>query len=77
MVSCLNRQNAQWADCRFWTAYGETGLVSLDLGRALNRAQNIRQIADYTGDVIEPEDVTQLLRQASEFVILLKTRFLL
>jgi uncharacterized protein (UPF0332 family) len=49
----------------------------LDLGRALNRAQNIRQIADYTGDVIEPEDVTQLLRQASEFVILLKTRFLL
>jgi uncharacterized protein (UPF0332 family) len=53
----------------------KSGLVSLDLGRALNRAQNIRQIADYTGDVIEPEDVAQLLQQASEFVVLLKTRF--
>jgi uncharacterized protein (UPF0332 family) len=55
----------------------KTGLVSVDLGRALNRAQNIRQIADYTGDVIEPEDVAQLLQQASEFVVLLKTKFVL
>jgi uncharacterized protein (UPF0332 family) len=50
----------------------KTGLVSVDLGRALNRAQNIRQIADYTGDVIEPEDVLALLQQASEFVQALK-----
>ncbi len=50
----------------------KTGLVSIDLGRALNRAQNIRQIADYTGDVIEPEDVLALLQQASEFVQALK-----
>jgi uncharacterized protein (UPF0332 family) len=50
----------------------KTGLVSVDLGRALNRAQNIRQIADYTGDVIEPEDVLTLLQQASEFVQALK-----
>jgi uncharacterized protein (UPF0332 family) len=50
----------------------KTGLVSVDLGRALNRAQNIRQIADYTGDVIEPEDVLALLQQASEFVQTLK-----
>jgi uncharacterized protein (UPF0332 family) len=55
----------------------KTGLVSVDLGRALNRAQNIRQIADYTGDVIEPENVVQLLQQASEFVFLLKTKFVL
>ena len=50
----------------------KTGLVSVELGRALNRAQNIRQIADYTGDVIEPEDVLALLQQASEFVQALK-----
>ncbi len=50
----------------------KTGLVSVDLGRALNRAQNIRQIADYTGDEIEPEDVLALLQQASEFVQTLK-----
>jgi uncharacterized protein (UPF0332 family) len=50
----------------------KTGLVSVELGRALNRAQNIRQIADYTGDVIEPEDVLALLQQASEFVQTLK-----
>jgi uncharacterized protein (UPF0332 family) len=50
----------------------KTGLVSVDLGRALNRAQNIRQIADYTGDVIESEDVLVLLQQAREFVQALK-----
>jgi uncharacterized protein (UPF0332 family) len=43
----------------------KTGLVSVELGRALNRAQNIRQIADYTGDVIELADVLALLQQAS------------
>jgi uncharacterized protein (UPF0332 family) len=50
----------------------KTGLVSVDLGCALNRAQNIRQIADYTGDVIESEDVLVLLQQAREFVQALK-----
>jgi uncharacterized protein (UPF0332 family) len=55
----------------------KTGLVSIELGRALNRAQSIRQIADYTGDMIEPEDVDKLLTQACEFVFLLKTRWVM
>lgn len=53
----------------------KTGLVAVDFGRALNRAQNIRQIADYTGDLIEPEDMAQLLRQPAEFVHLMKVQF--
>ena len=62
------------------TAFGlhmvKTGLVTVDLGRALNRAQNIRQIADYTGDLIEPDDVTKLLGQAEEFVLVMQAKLI-
>lgn len=54
----------------------KTGLVTVDLGRALNRAQDIRQIADYTGDLIEPEDVNKLVLQADSFVQLMKQEFI-
>ena len=46
----------------------KTGLVPLELGRAFNRAQNIRQVADYTGDLIAPDDVAWLVQQADGFV---------
>lgn len=46
----------------------KTGLVPVELGRAFNRAQNIRQVADYTGDLIAPDDVAWLVQQADGFV---------
>lgn len=58
------------------TAFGlhlvKTGLVPIELGRAFNRAQNIRQVADYTGDLIAPNDVDLLVKQAVGFVRALK-----
>ncbi len=50
----------------------KTGLVPVELGRAFNRAQNIRQVADYTGDLIAPGDVEWLVQQADGFVQTMK-----
>ena len=46
----------------------KTGLVPAEFGRAFNRAHDIRQVADYTGDLIESDQVDSLIKQASEFV---------
>jgi uncharacterized protein (UPF0332 family) len=46
----------------------KTGLVPAEFGRAFNRAHDIRQVADYTGDLIEADQVDSLITQASEFV---------
>lgn len=53
----------------------KTGLVPVEFGRAFNRAHDIRQVADYTGDQIESEDVDWLLQQAATFVELIKVDF--
>jgi uncharacterized protein (UPF0332 family) len=35
----------------------KAGLVPAEFGRAFNRAHDIRQVADYTGDLIEADQV--------------------
>lgn len=46
----------------------KTGRVSVDFGRALNRVEEIRLIADYKGDPIELEQATWAVKQAEAFV---------
>jgi uncharacterized protein (UPF0332 family) len=46
----------------------KSGQLSADLGRALSRAHEIRLLADYTGDPIEPDIAAKLVQQATEFV---------
>lgn len=46
----------------------KTGLVPAEFGRAFNRAHDIRQVADYTGDLIDADQLDSLITQASEFV---------
>jgi len=46
----------------------KTGKVPAEFGRAFNRAHDIRQVADYTGDLIELSQVEILIKQASDFV---------
>lgn len=55
----------------------KTGFVPVEFGRAFNRAHDIRQVADYTGDLIESADVDWLLQQAAAFVALIKVNFVL
>ena len=51
----------------------KTGLIPVECGRAFNRAHDIRQTADYTGDLIEPADIECLIQQSIKFVGLIKT----
>ena len=55
----------------------KTGRVPVDLGRALNRAQEIRLIADYKGNTVEPEQAAWAVEQAAGFVQVMQTKFML
>lgn len=44
------------------------GRLPRELGRMLNRAEEIRLLADCTGGSVEPEDAGGLLSQAEAFV---------
>lgn len=46
----------------------KTGRVSIELGRALNRAEEIRRVADYRGDSVGNDDAAWAVDQAFAFV---------
>ena len=46
----------------------KTGKVSIELGRALNKVEDLRLIADYKGDVIEKDIATWAVNEANAFV---------
>ncbi|HRX60674.1 MAG TPA: HEPN domain-containing protein [Candidatus Competibacter sp.] len=54
------------------TAFGKhlikTGLMTPELGRVLNQVEQIRLLADYTGEEIEPDKAAWAVEQASVFV---------
>ena len=49
----------------------KTGKVPVEMGRLLNRAHEIRLVADYTGDCMEPAEAAGLVAQADTFVALM------
>lgn len=44
------------------------GQLSKELGRMLNRAEDVRLLADYTGDSVEPKEARELASLAEVFV---------
>ena len=46
----------------------KTGILPADLGRALNRVERIRLLADYTGEAIDQDRATWAVDQAAAFV---------
>ena len=44
------------------------GRLPKELGRMLNRAEEVRLLADYTGGAVEKQDARELLSQAEAFV---------
>lgn len=54
----------------------KSGQVSKDMGRLLNRAHEIRQIADYKGDSVEPADAQEMVEQAETFVAAMRAEFM-
>lgn len=51
------------------------GSVPVELGRALNRVEEIRLVADYKGDPIEIERAEWAVQQAEEFVSAMRSIF--
>lgn len=51
------------------------GRVSIELGRALNRVEEIRLVADYKGDPVEIERAQWAVQQAEEFVAVMRATF--
>jgi len=49
--------------------------VSIDLGKSLNKVEDLRLMADYKGDSVELEDASWAVEQANIFVIELITKF--
>jgi uncharacterized protein (UPF0332 family) len=54
----------------------KTGRVSIDLGRTLNRVEEIRLVADYKGDSVDHEHAAWAVRQAENFVQTMQREFL-
>ena len=46
----------------------KTGLVPIELGKTLNKAENLRLIADYKGDPIDHEHAEWVVKQAATFL---------
>nr|VFJ47590.1 MAG: Uncharacterized protein, contains HEPN domain, UPF0332 family [Candidatus Kentron sp. DK] len=44
------------------------GHVSAEMGRLLNRAQECRLVADYSGDLLEENDAAQVIGNAQRFI---------
>lgn len=54
----------------------KTGLFPVELGRAFNRIEDLRLIADYKGDPIAQEEALWALQHAQSFVAEVETRFM-
>ncbi len=56
----------------FIAAFGQdmvrTGRIGVETGRLLNRAHEIRLVADYRGDAVTHEDATAIVAQTANFV---------
>lgn len=54
----------------------KNGPVSKEVGRLLNRAHEIRLVADYNGDSVEPADAQEIVEQAETFVAAMRAEFM-
>jgi len=54
----------------------KNGPVLKEVGRLLNRAHEIRLVADYKGDSVEPADAKELVEQAETFVAAMRAEFM-
>lgn len=53
----------------------KSGLVQREWGRTLNRAQEIRQVADYTGESVDLTLATWVVEQSRLFIEEMRTAF--
>ena len=51
------------------------GLIDIELGKALNKVEDLRLIADYKGDAITLEDAGWAVEQGETFFAAVRSRF--
>ncbi len=51
------------------------GLIDLEFGKALNKVEDLRLIADYKGDAITLDEAGWAVEQAELFVAAVRSRF--
>lgn len=60
-------------------AFGQSlvqpGILPVDLGRALNRIERARLLADYTGEETDADTARQAIDEAARFILAIRTRF--
>lgn len=54
----------------------KNGPISKEVGRLLNRAHEIRLVADYNGNSVESDDAREMVKQAEIFVSVMRTEFM-
>ena len=54
----------------------KTGAFPIELGRALNRVEDLRLVADYKGDSISAEEAQWAVQQAQAFLEQVNQRFM-
>ncbi|MGQ0711167.1 MAG: HEPN domain-containing protein [Rhodoferax sp.] len=54
----------------------KNGPVPKEVGRLLNRAHEIRLVADYNGDSVDSTDAQEMVHQALAFVAAMRSEFL-
>ena len=54
----------------------KNGPVSKEVGRLLNRAHEIRLVADYNADSVGPAEAREMVEQAETFVAAMRTQFM-
>lgn len=52
----------------FSLRFVKDGPIPKEIGRLLKRAEEIRLVADYTGDEVDMESATEIVSQAGEFL---------
>ena len=53
-----------------------TGQLAAQHGNDLNKVQNLRQLADYSGDPVALEDTAWAVERAEAFVVAVRARFM-
>lgn len=53
----------------------KNGPIPHEFGRLFNRAEEIRLVADYRGEVVEPEDAREMVKHAERFIQVIRAHF--
>lgn len=52
----------------------KTGVIDIELGKALNKVEDLRLIGDYKADVISLEQASWAVQQAETFLLAIQAR---